>query len=410
MGTILEQAERSWAGDEQAHPFTPSLELEEVAPGVAFLSSFANVAVIRGASRIALVDTGTWLLAGQQFDRVRAYDPNPVSRVLFTHGHVDHVMGLGPFDEEATRRGWEPLRVIAHEAIAARFDRYRRTAGYNGRINARQFGIPVQWPTRYRLPDETYRDACSLDLEGERLDLFHGKGETDDHTWAFLPSRRALFTGDLFIWASPNAGNPQKVQRFPGEWAQALRKMSQLQAEVLCPGHGPPILGAARVRRALDETAEFLESLCAQTLAMMNEGATLDDILHAVKPPAHLEGRPYLRPVYDEPAFIVRNLWRQYGGWYDGNPAHLKPAPEALLARELAALAGGAHRLAERALQLAADGDLPLASHLAEFAWKSSPEDPHLAATRRQIYARRSEAETSLMARSIFRRVAEGEP
>jgi alkyl sulfatase BDS1-like metallo-beta-lactamase superfamily hydrolase len=186
--------------------------------------------------------------------------------------------------------------------------------------------------------------------------------------------------------------------------------MSQLQAEVLCPGHGPPILGAARVRRALDETAEFLESLCAQTLAMMNEGATLDDILHAVQPPAHLEGRPYLRPVYDEPAFIVRNLWRQYGGWYDGNPAHLKPAPEALLARELAALAGGAHRLAERALQLAADGDLPLASHLAEFAWKSSPEDPELAATRRQIYARRGEAETSLMARGIFRRVAEGEP
>ena len=57
--------------------------------------------------------------------------------------------------------------------------------------------------------------------------------------------------------------------------------------------------------------------------------------------------------MYDEPEFIVRNIWRLYGGWYDGNPAHLKPAPEAVLAVEIAELAGGATRLAARALELA---------------------------------------------------------
>ena len=49
------------------------------------------------------------------------------------------------------------------------------------------------------------------------------------------------------------------------------------------------------------------------TLALMNEGARLDDIVHAVKAPAHLLEKPYLRPVYDEPEFVVRNLWRQFG-------------------------------------------------------------------------------------------------
>ena len=48
-----------------------------------------------------------------------------------------------------------------------------------------------------------------------------------------------------------------------------------------------------------------------------------------MKPPAHLLERPYLRPVYDEPEFVVRNVYRLYGGWWDGNPANLKPARDA---------------------------------------------------------------------------------
>src|SRR5207253_8810530 len=70
--------------------------------------------------------------------------------------------------------------------------------------------------------------------------------------------------------------------------------------------------------------------------------------------------------VYDEPEFIVRNLWRLYGGWYDGNPAHLKPAPEGALAAELARLAGGAGPLADRAAALAAEGDLRSEEHTSE--------------------------------------------
>ena len=84
---------------------------------------------------------------------------------------------------------------------------------------------------------------------------------------------------------------------------------------------------ADRVRRALTEGAELLESLVEQTLALMNEGARLDDIVQTVRAPEHLLARPYLHAVYDEREFVVRILWRLYGGWYDGDPSHLKPAP-----------------------------------------------------------------------------------
>src|SRR3546814_3340444 len=90
------------------------------------------------------------------------------------------------------------------------------------------------------------------------------------------------------------------------------------------PGHGLPISGADRIHEALSDAAELLESLVEQTLALMNSGARLDEIVHTVEAPAHLLEKPYLKPVYDEPEFVVRNLWRLYGGWYDGNPAHLE--------------------------------------------------------------------------------------
>jgi alkyl sulfatase BDS1-like metallo-beta-lactamase superfamily hydrolase len=203
----------------------------------------------------------------------------------------------------------------------------------------------------------------------------------------------------------PNAGNPQKVQRYPRDWAIALRANAALEPELLCPGHGYPIRGASRVRQALEDTAELLESIHDQTVAMMNAGTRLDEILHTVRPPAHLLARPYLQPVYDEPEFIVRNVWRQYGGWYDGNPAHLKPAPERAVAAEIAQLAGGAHRLADRAATLADAGDFRLACHLAELAALAAPDDQGIRALRTDIFHRRAAGERSLMARGVFRGV-----
>ncbi len=241
-----------------------------------------------------------------------------------------------------------------------------------------------------------------MEVGGERFELHHARGETDDHTWTYVPARKVLCSGDLFIWCSPNAGNPQKVQRYPLEWAQALREMLTLDVEILLPGHGFPVMGADRVRQALRDTAELLESLVSQAIELMNQGARLDDLIHNVLPPSELMGRPYLQPVYDEPEFIVRNIWRLYGGWYDGNPANLKPAPEAAVAREMAALAGGSAKLAARALELLAVGDLRLAGHLVEMAALADPADPAVHDARATVFAARAEAATSTMTQGVF--------
>ena len=421
MGSVRDLAERLWRGEittYEHHPWTAVGDIEEIAERTIFYRSFANVTAFETDAGLVLIDTGAYFNQTQTYEALRGWSKARLDTAVYTHGHVDHVFGVPPFAAEATEKGWAAPRVIGHEAVAERFDRYILTAGYNSIINQRQFvgsriggrrrqgaaaAPQVVWPTEYQYPDTTYHQTLTVDVGGTRFELYHARGETDDHTWAWVPERKVLCPGDLIIWAVPNAGNPQKVQRYANEWAQALREMASLNAEVLSPGHGIIVVGRDRVRQILLDTAEFLQSLHDQTVHLMNEGATLDEIIHTVKPPVHLEGRPYLQPVYDEPQYIVRNVYRFYGGWYDGNPAHLKPAPEAEQAAEIVRLAGGLQPLLSRTRELVDEGDLRLACHLIEWAAKAAPEDRALHELRSEVYGRRVDDETATMTKGVFR-------
>ncbi len=380
---------------DDAHPMLPRLVAEEVATRSYFVASFANVTAFDTSDGLVLVDTGSFVLADKTRALLREVTASPAHTAIWTHGHVDHCFGVEGYEREAGRH----VHVIAHEAVPRRFERYQLTRGYNDVINARQFQTRAAFPGDFRAPDELYATDKTVDIGGRRFELHHALGETDDATWVWVPDAGALCAGDLVIWASPNCGNPQKVQRYPREWAAALRAMDRCGAEVLCPGHGVPIFGTAEVHRVLDDTATYLESLVDQVVTLLNRGAPLDEILAAVAPPPALATRPYLAPIYDEPEFVVRNLCRLYGGWWDGNPAHLKPPREADLAHELAGLAGGAARLAERAQAIT---DSRLACELIELAYRAAPDDAAIAAARKAIYAARAKAERSLMARGVF--------
>jgi alkyl sulfatase BDS1-like metallo-beta-lactamase superfamily hydrolase len=413
---LLGLADRLWNGEaaiENHLPFDPDQRepLLEVGDGVGFVATWANVAAFRTEDGLVLVDTGARPAARHVHGAVRAWSADPLHTAVYSHGHIDHVFGILAFDEEAAERGRPYPRVVAHEGVPERFDRYALMAGYYGIANRRQFVERVagakrppalRWPTEFRRPDELYHDRTTLRVGGVAFELHHARGETDDHTWTWVPHRRVLCCGDLFGWGFPNAGNPQKVQRYAWEWAAALRTMADLEPETVLPGHGLPLIGTDRIRRAFEDTAELLESLHDQTLRLMNEGARQDDVVHTVRAPAHLMDRPYLHPIYDEPEFVVRGIWRRYGGWYDGNPAHLTPAPKAALGAEIVRLAGGPDAIRSRARALADDGDLRLAAHLAELAFAADPSDPASRALRAEVFERRAAAEPSLMARGVF--------
>jgi alkyl sulfatase BDS1-like metallo-beta-lactamase superfamily hydrolase len=172
--------------------------------------------------------------------------------------------------------------------------------------------------------------------------------------------------------------------------------------ELLLPAHGLPIAGRERIAMVLDDVATALEDLVREVIGRMNAGEPLDTIVHAVRVPPETLAKPYLRPFYDEPEFVVRGIWRQFGGWWDGAASRLKPSPDAHLAAALAELAGGVDVLVRRAQQAAADGDLRLACHFADLAGWAAPDDPTVHAARAEIFLARRKSEPSLMSKGIF--------
>ena len=393
-------------------------EITELREGLAIVESFSHCVVLDVGDGLMCFDASGPGSGQGVVEAIRTWSNKPITTLVYTHGHADHVGGSVAFKKDAEARGEKRPHVIAHENVAKRLDRYEETNLWNVAINKRQFGgirsdMSVEitegaerFLSRSTLfPDETFTDQLTLNAGGTTIELHHARGETDDHLWAWLPEKKWIFTGDFIIWNYPNAGNPQKVQRYALEWAQALRKMIAQGPELLVPAHGLPIEGKERIARVLDDIASSLESLVTEVVAMMNAGETLDTIIHKVKVPSEVLEKPYLRPLYDEPEFVVRNIWRLNGGWWDGVASHLKPAPNADLGAEIASLAGGPDVLMRRAMELL-DSDIRLACHLADLAGWAAPDDPAIHADREAVYEQRRNVEKSLMSKGIFKAAA----
>lgn len=397
-------------------------QLSEIDDRIAIVESFSHLYAFRTADGLLCFDASSAFTGQQVTSSLRSWSTEPVSNLVYTHGHVDHVGGSGAIAADAAERGLPRPQVIGHEAIPERFRRYEMTSGYNAIINMRQFGGraperseehlpltgspgdrgPAFLPADVLWPDRTYSDRLRLEIGGLRVDLHHGRGETDDHTWAWIPQHQALVVGDFVCWVFPNAGNPQKVQRYPLEWSQVLRTMQSYEAELLLPAHGLAVRGREAIDTILGDMASALEILVWSTLNRMNAGCTLDEIVNEVEVPAELLAKPWLQPVYDEPEFVVRNIWRMYGGWWDQDPASLKPPSRAALASEVIGLAGGVEVLVQRSREHAAAGDFRLACQLIEFATQGDPEHRSAHEARAEIYAERRRNELSLMAKGVY--------
>ncbi|MFN3220209.1 MAG: alkyl sulfatase dimerization domain-containing protein [Acidimicrobiales bacterium] len=400
------------AADEPTNRVTN--RLSEIDDDIAIVESFSHMIALRTDAGIVSFDASGHGSGVAVMEALRGWSTDPLDSLIYTHGHADHVGGSGAVMADADDRGHRRPRVLGHENVPRRMQRYDDTNGWNVAINMRQFGgvsprhgmglVTEQRfiPPDVVRPDTTYRDHLRLSVGGLDIDLHHGKGETDDHTWAWIPKHRAICTGDLVIWVFPNAGNPQKVQRYPLEWAQELRRMIAHEPELILPAHGLPIRGRERIELVLGDMASVLEGLVRDTVALMNADVPLETIVHEVRVDPDLLDRPWLRPVYDEPEFVVRNIWRMYGGWWNGDPSLLKPAPPAAVAAEIAALAGGPEPLVVRARALAEAGDFRLACQLIEIAAGAAPDDRSVHGARAEIYLARRQAEHSLMAKGIY--------
>ena len=219
------------------------------------------------------------------------------------------------------------------------------------------------------------------------FEFHHARGETDDETWVWQPDTRVLCTGRHVRLVLAQRRQPVQGPALRQDWADALEEMAALKPAHLLPGHGPAMSGEGQIEDALLSTAHFLRSIHDQVVAGMNEGKWLEDIMRDMDWPA--TDKPWLRPIYDHPQFIARNVYRLYGGWWDGDAANMLPAHPSDVAAALIG-ATGSTPILDRARAAQAAGDLQLACHLTDFVRRGEPDNREAWELWRDLFTARS--------------------
>ena len=194
MGVIRDQSEKIFTGaitTRQFHPLLPTGEYEEIADGVMFYRWFANVTAAKTREGLVLIDTGGYFNQDATVKLIRHFSPDRVNTAIYTHGHVDHACGMPAIVADAQKNKVARPRVVGHRAVAARFDRYKRTGGYNTVVNTRQFNRPAAWPTEYVYPDTYFDTQLNVVAGDHKFECHHARGETDDHCWVYHPAAQA---------------------------------------------------------------------------------------------------------------------------------------------------------------------------------------------------------------------------
>jgi glyoxylase-like metal-dependent hydrolase (beta-lactamase superfamily II) len=227
---------------------------EQLAPGVArrrlpFLD--VTIGLVVGADGVLLVDTGSTLREGAELrDGAAALTGRPVTHVVLTHGHFDHVFGAAAFPD---------ARVYGERSLTDYLVREREPM----RAAAVEYGADPAEAARaaaaLRTPDLPVAGELALDLGERPVRLVHpGPGHTGHDLVVLVPGATAsdpavVFCGDLV----EESGEPQADEdAVPARWPGTLDALLALGGETAryVPGHGA-VVDARFVRAQRDALA-----------------------------------------------------------------------------------------------------------------------------------------------------------
>lgn len=163
----------------------------------------------------------------------------PVRKLVLTHYHSDHTLGIPIFKD---------CEIIA----GSPYKRLKRSARYQ--------------------PTQTFENLLALEDGGLRVEIALAGGHTKDSLYIYFPSQRALFSGDLifaktFFYAGDPTFNPET-------WMDVLNSFLSLNIVTVIPGHGP-VCG----REEIVIYARFFESMNSTIEKLVEDGAKEKEVI-----------------------------------------------------------------------------------------------------------------------------------
>jgi cyclase len=252
-----------------------------------------NTTVIIGERAVLVVDSGYLpSSAAEDIAQIRRWTDRPVRYLLNTHWHPDHQRGNSVYAD-----AFPGLTIVAHAETAklmasydaANRERYPRLlqkmsealqkkpdAELQQTVDGRTRVLAELERSRLQLPTLTFESELDLDLGNRSVEIRHtGIGDTRGDAWAWLPKEQILVTGDVLV-----APVPYFFAGYPEGLARTLRRLLELDAKAIVPGHGDVMHDTSYLRAVV----EMIETIVGQVNAAIVRIGSLSARLEDVRP------------------------------------------------------------------------------------------------------------------------------
>lgn len=282
------------------HPWPappPAGSAIDVAPGIKWLRmplpfklDHINLWLLEDGAGWTAVDTGIGLEPTRElWTRVFATElqGRPISRVIVTHFHPDHMGNAGwlcdrfRVDLWCTQAEWLSANLAWRQRNGDDLDRrltHYRSHGFDEgaieQFRRRGTQYPDVVPTlapEYRC----LRDGDVVTIGGRRWDVFTVHGHAPEHACLWCPDARVLISGDqvlpkittnVSVWADQPRGNPLRL------YLDSFDRFQPIEAETLVlPSHGLPFHG---LHARIEQLRHHHDARLTQTLDALVEPRT----------------------------------------------------------------------------------------------------------------------------------------
>lgn len=322
----------------------------------------------------------------------------PIHAVIYTHSHVDHYGGVRGIVEQADVDTGKVKVIAPHgflehavsENVIAGNAMGRRatfmygsflTRGDQGQLST-GIGPGLSTGTVTIIPptDEITTTGQRMAIDGVTLEFQMTPGtEAPSEMNIYLPEWRALCLAENANASMHNILTLRgALVRDAKAWADYLGESIRLygdRADVMFTSHFWPRWGGPEINDFLVKHRDAYRYLHDQSVRLMNEGLTGEEIAEVIALPPVLAREWYNHGYYGTMRHNSKAVYQRYMGWYDGNPSSLDPLPPVDAARRYVEAMGGADAVLAKGQAAFDKGDYRWAAELLKHLVFAAPEN-----------------------------------
>jgi len=239
--------------------------LQREAPGQSNLS-VSNFGIVVGPTSLLAIDAGGGPQHARNFIAAARALGKPFDRVVITHEHPDHIVGLTQFPAG--------IEIVAQEQTRAQMLKMGTPPTPAFWATNPAWGRPED-VNRVVLPTVTFSDRMTLYYGDTAVELFWpGRAHTSGDALILIPKEKIIFMGDVaFFGVTPLNGSG-----FIENWIKVCdRILADERIEIIVPGHGP-VGGKAQLREMRDYLALLWSEGRAKFAAGISPGRAAAEI------------------------------------------------------------------------------------------------------------------------------------